>query len=148
MTEERTILRIHSERYGELEVTERQIFHFAQGLVGLQDIRQYALIGLEDAPYYLLHALDQQLSFILLPAERAVADYGFAIDQETVDLLGVGNPEEVATMLIVNIVGGKIHVNLKAPLLLALDRQTAVQYVIHDQNLPLRYPLSRNEKEG
>jgi len=148
VTEESTIHRIHSERYGELEVSEQQIFHFEQGLVGLQDIRRYALIGLDDTPFYIMHALDQQLSFILLPAEKAVSDYGFTIDQETVDLLGVSKPEEVAIMLIVNIVDDWVHVNLKAPLLFALERRTAVQYVVHDQNFPLRYPLPRKKKEA
>jgi len=146
MARELDTVLICSDRYGDLNVTRDQVFRFEKGIVGFQDIRQYALIGMDDAPFYILHALEEQVSFILLPAEKVVADYGFPIDQETVELLHVVRPEEVATLLIVNIVDNRLYVNLKAPILLSPNQGYGIQFVIHDRNYPIRYPLQPGGK--
>jgi len=136
---------IRSDRYGELHVSDDQIFRFEKGIVGWQNITHYALVAVEETPFYILHALRDQLSFILIPAEKAVLDYGFEIDDETVELLGVRKPEDVVPFLIVNIVDDAFYVNLKAPVLLVPHNRTGCQFVIHDRDYPLRHPLVRKE---
>lgn len=136
---------IHSEAYGDFEVEESQIFRFPRGIVGLAEYRDYALIQIEGAPYHILHALDHELSFILLPAAYAVEDYGFHIDQSTIDLLGISKPDDVITFLIVNIIDDQVYVNLKAPVLLTSISQRGCQFIIDDAAYPIRYPLSRKE---
>jgi len=138
---------IQSERYGELLVNEDQIYRFDKGIVGWQNLHRYALIPLEEMSFFLLHAVDGSVSFFLIPAEQVVQDYGFRIDEETVQLLGASQPDEVSIMLIVNIVDSKLYVNLKAPVLLSPKRRTGVQFVIHDVDYPLRHPL-QPQSEG
>lgn len=132
---------VNSRIYGAFQVLESQIYHFPRGLVGLQEYRDYALIQVEEGPFSLLHALDDELSFILLPAHLAKDNYGFRIDQSTVELLGIKQPEEVATFLIVNVVEDELFVNLKAPVLAAPGSRRGCQYIIDDPGLPVRHPL-------
>jgi flagellar assembly factor FliW len=139
---------LHSEIYGDLQIQEEQVYKFEKGIIGLQDIRRYALIHLENSPFAILHALDEQISFILIPAADAVRDYAFHIDDETTELLKVERPEEVVTMLVVNIIDDRLYVNLKAPILLSPLHQAGVQFVIHNQDFPIRYPLPSARKEG
>ncbi|HEY8529486.1 MAG TPA: flagellar assembly protein FliW [Paenibacillaceae bacterium] len=146
MGERMTLIR--SDRYGDLHVAEEQIYRFEKGIVGWQDIKQYALIGVEDTPFFILHAVDEQLSFILIPAEKVVLDYGFEIDDETVELLDAKKPEDVVIFLIVNIIDDAFYVNLKAPVLLVPRSRAGCQYVIHDRDYPLRFPLRRREEAG
>lgn len=136
---------IHSEAYGTFEVTDSQIFHFPKGIVGFGAYRDYALVQIEGAPFFILHALDHELSFILLQAHHAVENYGFEIDQATIDLLGIAKPEDVTTFLIVNIIEDRLYVNLKAPILLAPGNCRGCQFIIDDAAYPLRYPLARRE---
>lgn len=136
---------IQSESYGTIEVTESQIYHFPRGIVGFGEYHDYALVQIEGAPFFILHAVDHELSFILLQAHHAVEDYGFEIDQATIDLLGINKPEDVATFLIVNIIEDKLYVNLKAPILLAVGNRRGCQFIIDDASYPLRYPLTRKE---
>lgn len=146
MTESSATIAIHSERYGELQVAEEQVYRFDKGIVGWQNVHRYALIPLEDMPFYLLHAVEESVSFFLIPADQAVADYGFHIDDDTVQLLGASQAGEISTLLIVNIVEDKLYVNLKAPVLLAPQRRAGVQFIIHEMDYPLRYPL--NQESG
>ncbi|THF80868.1 flagellar assembly protein FliW [Cohnella fermenti] len=140
--------RIVSETYGEVEVSAEQVYRFEKGIVGVQDIRQYALFGLEEAPFYILHALDNSISFILLPAQVAVSAYEFDIDSESFALLGTNEQEQLTTMLIVNVIEDKLYVNLKAPVLLSQKQRSGIQYVIHDRDYPIRHPLLSDDREG
>jgi flagellar assembly factor FliW len=137
---------IHSERYGELRLSENQIIQFGKGIIGLQNIYNFGLVALEDTPFFVLHAIQDQLSFVLIPAEKAVQDYGFTIDRETIELLSIQNDDEVITFLIVNIIEDILYVNLKAPILIAPDQRTGCQFVIHQSGYPIRYPLTGKEE--
>jgi len=147
VTHEQPYFTLQSDVYGTLQVKEEQVFEFQKGIIGLQDIQRYALLQIENTPFSVLHALDAPISFILIPASEAVDRYGFHIDDETTELLGVAHPEEVVTMLVVNIIEDRVYVNLKAPVLLSQMNRSGVQFVIHDQELPVRYPLSSGSKE-
>lgn len=146
MSQSSTIV-IRSEAYGEFEIDEKQIYELPRAIPGFPHIHQYALIQLDDVPYCILHALDEQLSFILLPAHLVLDNFGFSIDAATVDVLGAEGPEAVAPYLIVNIIDDIPHVNLKAPLLLEMNTRRGHQYIIDDPTLPIRYPLVRKEDE-
>lgn len=136
---------IKSEHYGQLEVMPGNIFQFAKGIVGFEQYQTYALIAVEDGSYYVLHAVQGQLSFLLVRADQFLQDYGFQIDEETVELLGISSSEEVVVFLILNLVDDCPYVNLKAPILLAPNSGQGGQFVIHDQNYPIRFPLGRKE---
>lgn len=136
---------IHSEWYGDIEVQASQIYHFPKGIVGFGEFHDYALVPIEGAPFFILHAVDHELSFILLQAHDAVEGYGFEIDQAVIDLLGVQKPEDVAIFLIVNIIDDNFFVNLKAPLLLVPGTNKGCQLIIDNPAYPLRHPLKRKE---
>lgn len=136
---------INSRAYGAFEVTDGQIYHFPRGLVGLHEYKDYALIQVEDGPFHLLHALNDELSFILLPAHLVADDYGFRIDDATVDLLSIAKPEDVHTFLIVNAIDDELFVNLKAPVLAAPGSRRGCQFIIDDPAFPIRHPLIGKE---
>jgi len=136
---------VHSRAYGAFQVTEDQIYHFPRGLVGLHEYKDYALIQVEDGPFYVLHALNDELSFILLPAHLAADDYGFRIDDATVELLQIQKPEDVNTFVIVNAIDDDLFVNLKAPILTAPASRRGCQFIIDDPSYPIRHPLLRKE---
>lgn len=136
---------IHSRAYGTFEVLDEQIYYFPRGLVGLQEFKDFALIQVEDGPFHLLHALNDELSFILIPAYLASDNYGFRIDSSTVDILAIHKPEDVHTFLIVNVVDDELYVNLKAPVLAAPGSRRGCQFIIDDPAFPIRHPLNRKE---
>ncbi|MCA1293993.1 flagellar assembly protein FliW [Paenibacillus sp. alder61] len=124
-----------------LEVEDSQIYLFESGILGIPDIRQYALLPMEGTPFFVLHALEEEVSFILLPSHEAVEDYSFRITDETIGFLELISPEDVGVMLIVNINQDELYVNLMAPILLSPHSQKGCQYIIKDQELPVRHPL-------
>ncbi|MNI62262.1 Flagellar assembly factor FliW [compost metagenome] len=138
---------IHSDAYGALELEESQIYSFEKGILGIPDTHSYALLPMADTPFFILHALEEQISFVLLPAHDAIREYSFQIDEDIIDSLMLNSPEDAAVMLIVNIQQEELFVNLMAPVLLSPLSMKGCQYVIKDQELSMRYPLlTKGEK--
>lgn len=137
---------IQSSVYGSLDIMEDQIYHFESDILGIPHIREYALLPIEDTLFFLLHALESDVSFVLLPAAQAVEGYGFQLPEETVSLLKLGSPGDAGVMLIVNIHDQDIYVNLKAPIILSPHSHKGCQYIINDQDLPIRHRLERKEE--
>lgn len=136
---------INSSAYGVLSIRPDSIFKFPKGIVGITKVKKYGLISLEKTPFSVLHAIKEDLSFVLIPATRVTEDYQFEIDEETVELLKVSKPEDVEVWLIVNIIDDQLFVNLKAPVLLAPGTGTGCQFIILTKDLPIRQPLYREE---
>lgn len=136
---------VESVSYGRFEVDESQIVHFPKGIPGFGDTHDYALIQVESGPFHVLHALDEQLSFILIPGSLAADEYGFRIDQSVVELLEIQQPEDVMTYVIVNVVEDQPVVNLKAPILINQTTRKGIQHILDDASYPLRHPLGLKE---
>ncbi|GGH33002.1 flagellar assembly protein FliW [Paenibacillus segetis] len=132
---------IHSTAYGLLEFEDNQLYSFEAGILGIPNIQQYGLFPMEDTPFFILHALDEEVSFVLIPAEQAIQDYSFRLAEDAVSLLEINAPEDVGVMLIVNIQQDELYLNLMAPILVSPHSLKGCQYVIKDQDLSIRYPL-------
>jgi flagellar assembly factor FliW len=136
---------IESDVYGTLEVRSEQIFRFKKGLVGLEQQREFALLPIDQSDYFMLHSTVEALSFFLVPADKVVRDYEFELSAETIDLLEVQKPEDVAVFLIVNLAEDQVSVNLKAPVLLSVSGRQGIQIIINEKDYPIRLPIMRKE---
>lgn len=136
---------IQSSLYGELRPQTHQLYTLAKGLLGFQELRDFALLPLDNSPFFILHALDGDTSFVLIPANETIVDFGFTIDQETIELLQISKPDEVVAMFIVNAEERQLYANMKAPILFAPEQRIGCQFVIMDRDYPLRYLLNPKE---
>lgn len=132
---------IQSSAYGEISIDPTQIYSFDRGLIGFPNEKKYALLPMKQSNVFILHAFHEDVSFIIMPAEKIDREYSFQIDKETVELLAVDKPEEVVVFLIVHIAENQLFINAKAPLLLVPSTQKGCQFVIHDSAYAVREPL-------
>ena len=142
------MIQINSSVYGTLEVQNDQIYTFEAGILGLSDIKRYALFPMTDTSFFVLHAIEEQISFLLLPAHDAIEGYGFKVSSDVADLIEIGSDEEAVAMLIVNIHHNQLYVNLMAPILVNPHTMKGCQYVIKDQELSVRHPLQMVKEES
>ncbi|WP_223065959.1 flagellar assembly protein FliW [Paenibacillus caui] len=138
---------IQSPVYGPLELSANQIYKFETEILGISDIHDYGLFPLADTSFFVLHALQEDVSFILLPAHEALENYSFKISDEVVELLKLESPDDVGVMLIVNIQNSELYANLMAPILLSPHSLRGIQYILKDQDMPIRYLIKRKEGE-
>ncbi|MEF2243950.1 flagellar assembly protein FliW [Paenibacillus sp. IITD108] len=138
---------IKSSLYGEIPISNEQIYEFEHGLIGFSSIHNFVLFPYENSDLFILHALSEDTSFILIPALKIERELAFQVDSDTVEMLGVNDANEVVPFVIVHIVDDKPYMNTKAPILLVPSKQKGCQYVINDPSYSIREPLVMKESE-
>ena len=131
--------------FGELEISEKDIIIFDEGLPGFQDMHRYAVINDEDNPYisYLQSLEKSNICFIMIPPVFALKDYDIEISDSTVKKLGIEKPEDVKLYAILTIPGSfkDATANLKAPIVVNVNNNKAVQEILDDERYGIRHRI-------
>ena len=131
--------------FGELEIREKDIIIFDEGLPGFQDMHRYAVINDEDNPYisYLQSLEETNICFILIPPVFAYKDYDIEISDSTVKKLGIEKPEDVKLYAILTIPGNfkDATANLKAPIVVNVNNNKAIQEILDDEKYSIRHRI-------
>ncbi len=131
---------------GEVAVPPDQIT-FATPIPGFEDERDFTVTALDaDGVLYALRSVTTPgLRFVVAAPSRFFPDYAPLLEAADVSALGVTDGDEVVLLVIVTVTDGiaDATANLLAPIVIAIDRGTALQLVLADAELPLRAPLLR-----
>ena len=123
----------------------KNIIQLPMGLLGFEDVKNYALLGSqEEAPFHWLRMVDDlSLAFLIIPPEIVVDNYEPNISPEDAASLGLENPQDALVLNIVTIhPNGEATVNLKGPIV--LNRHTLVGKQVIPMNsteYSLQHPL-------
>lgn len=120
--------------------------HFAAGIPGFPDARQFALVwwGDEDGPFSIMTSLeDNKLEFLVVPPVSFFPDYAPEIDDDTVERLGLESADDAIVLVIVTVSDDPsgATANLLAPIVVNRHTREAAQVVLTDGNQPLRASL-------
>jgi flagellar assembly factor FliW len=138
------VLRVPTSRFGEVEIAADTVLTFPQGLVGMPQLRRFALID-GRGPFRWMQSLDDpDATFVVIDSDEVVSDY--EIHPATEELRLVMEPDEpvaLCALLVVTVPRDepeRITANLMAPLLVNPERRLGVQAVLTDR-YPVRHPL-------
>lgn len=139
---ENPAMRIDSHRFGTIELNTDQLFLFPQGLVGMESLHQWALIPDpdNDAVAWLQSAARGDRALAVISPRAFFPDYRVHIGRRDLAGLHLTNGAEVYIMTTVAGHVGKLTTNLRAPLLLNLERRLGCQVITNDDR-PLRQTL-------
>ncbi|HUU84324.1 MAG TPA: flagellar assembly protein FliW [Phycisphaerae bacterium] len=136
---------IETSRFGQLEVDERRLIDFADGILGFPEYRRFALIQTgQDSGFYWLQSTEcAGLAFVVTDPRLFVADYRVPVRGEELERLGLDSVEGAQVFIIVNKVDGMLTGNLQGPLVINVATRAARQSVLSDQRYSTRHPLTR-----
>ena len=147
--------KIYTSRFGEIEVDEKKIVHFKEGIPAFEDEHEFVILPYEeDSPYYFMQSLQSpDLAFLLTIPFLFFNDYSFEIDDATIKELGIENSENVFYYSMVTIPNGSIRymtANLVAPIVLNGANMKAKQVVLEKSNYTTKHRLfpESAKKEG
>lgn len=121
---------IATKAFGEVEVDERQILDFPEGLIGFQKFKRYALLDAPQKPYFYLQSMDlPELAFILVDPFLFRADYAVDVNDELSAALGLKSPEDALILCLVTAPpnGGAVTANLMGPLVIGKASRLGAQ---------------------
>ncbi len=129
------MIRIQTKAYGPLEVDERQILRFPEGLLGFEKFKEYALLDAAQKPFFYLQSLDvSELAFVLIDPFLFRPDYSVDADDALLSSVGIERPEDALVLSIVTVPadGSPITANLMGPLIVDRASRRGVQAVMTD----------------
>ncbi|MBQ7198500.1 MAG: flagellar assembly protein FliW [Selenomonadaceae bacterium] len=138
--------KINTDRFGEIEVDEKRIVHFKDGIPAFEDEHEFIVLPYdEETPYYFLQSLNKpELAFLLTIPEIFFPDYSAEIDDETVEELKITDSEKILVYALITIPNGSIRymtANLLAPIVINLENMQAKQIVMEKSNYTTKHRL-------
>jgi len=140
---------IETSRFGQLEVDERRLITFGEGILGFPQQHCYALIQTgEGSGFYWLQAVDTpDLAFVVCDPRLFVAEYRVPVKLEDLECIELSDPNYSQVFVIVNKVGDLLTGNFQGPLVVNVANRRARQLVLSDKRYSTRHPLMRVQAE-
>lgn len=136
-----------------LEVNERDIITFENGILGFEDHLKYILINneeLEDqAAFKLLQSIDDEnIGFIVVYPYLLNENYEINLNDDVVDALELETSEDVVLYNIVTISENTCSAcaNMKSPIVINSRNRKAMQIVLENSDWPLKYSFKLDNK--
>jgi flagellar assembly factor FliW len=140
-------MRINTQRFGTLSLNADQLFLFPQGLIGMETLRQWALLPDLDNPSvaWLQSASRGDRAIAVISPRAFFSDYRVHVSRRELASLHMRPGAEVYVMTTVSGHVGKLTTNLRSPILLNLSRRLGCQVITNDEQpiqqlLPLATP--------
>ena len=140
-------MKIETRMFGEIDVKDEKIIHFADGIIGFPDCKDFTLIYDEEKGnrknICWLQSLDEPV-FALPVIDPLVIkeDYNPMVEDEL--LKSLGELTEENTFLLVTVTAPRqieeLSVNLKAPIIINVDKRQACQIIL-DEDYPVKYKI-------
>lgn len=136
---------VQSTRFGELEISEDQIFDFPQGIPGFPAEKRFVFLDYQpDSPFYFLQSVTEpNLTFLLIDPFAFFADYEFVLEDDVAAEIGLSRDNPPAVYNITTVKGGleNMTANLVAPVLINARDRKGKQIVLEKTDYTTRYRL-------
>jgi len=138
-------MQIQTVRFGPVEVDESKLITFGDGIPGLEEYKEYALLQFEESyPIIWLQSIDEGgVCLPVLDTYAVLAGYVFDIDDEDVKELGLKGAEElhvVNVLVIPDDIRG-MTANLAAPIIINTATGKAKQILLASSDYNVRVPV-------
>jgi flagellar assembly factor FliW len=143
------IVKLSTTRFGTIEVVEKEVLLFSNGIPGFPETRRYVMLDHgPGTPLKWLQSVERpQLAFPVIAATELIADYHITIAPDDLSTLGVQAASDLLAFVILTIPCGAPElttVNLKAPLIINPAMHLGCQVLVAE-DYPIRHPLSERQ---
>ena len=136
---------IQTNRFGEIEVGDKKLLYFEEGLLGFRYFRHYALIESANSPdyfFWLQSTEKPDLSLLVTDPKWWFPDYELSIPPRVCSQIGTTSQEDIAVLVILNTRRPPdVTANLQAPLLVNPENGRGMHVNIHNKRYTTRHPI-------
>lgn len=136
-------------RFGEVEYDPSHVLHFPEGLVGLDQLKNFLVMpNKKQGPLFWIQCVDDpDFAFVVTDPTNFFLDYLVVPDDRDREKLGIDGQGDCFVLVIVSISEEKeITLNLSGPILYAPVTNKALQVILEDPRYDTRTPLPKIEK--
>ena len=142
--------------FGTIDIPEEKLIHFPEGIVGFPFMKTFALIhdaDNEDSAIMWLQSMEEtEFAMPVLEPTRVLDAYNPTVDDEHLAPLGELSDDQTYVLVTITVPPQieKMSVNLKAPIVINMANNHAVQIIVED-DFKVKHPIYetlKKRKEG
>jgi len=136
-------MRITTTRFGAVEYDAEDVIRFPEGLLGLEDCREWILLAdAENEALAWMQSVDHaEIALAVVSPRRFVPGYRMRVARRELDPLQFDSLTSAEVLIVVGKTERSVTLNLKAPLVMNLERRLGRQ-VITNGEMPVQYELA------
>lgn len=133
---------IDSSRFGQVAIEPEDVLLFSRGLFAFENHRHWVLLadGEERSVAWLQSIHDPEVALPLVSPRLFIPDYRVSIGRNQLTPLELAALDQAFVLNVLNRNQGQLTINLKAPVIINLDRRIGRQVVTNDEQ-PLQMAL-------
>ncbi|MBS1723739.1 MAG: flagellar assembly protein FliW [Armatimonadetes bacterium] len=144
---------VKTARFGEISVESEDIVAFAEGLVGLPELREFVLVRHRDeSPFRWLQSLDDgSVAFLVVDPQQYVPNFAPMMPESAAIALELNEETPTLVYTICSIPNGNpkgMTMNLAGPIVINAESRKARQVVLEDGEYPVRHPVFEQAAEA
>lgn len=136
---------IQTSRFGQVQLNNEDIITFSEGLLGFQDLRTFVLLDdpNDDIFAWLQSCESPAIAFPVLEPELFSETYKINLSKSDLEILQMPDSKKARAFCIVTIPDDPtmMTANMKAPIIVNVDKKRARQCVLQDNHLAIREPI-------
>ncbi len=141
---------IATSRFGRVDIEPDDVIHFPQGIMGMEDCRDWILLvdSQNDLLRWLQSTQRPEIALAVVSPRRFVEAYKVRVASRELASLQLDDVRQAQVLVIVGKSQDTITLNLRAPLVIHVERRLGcqvvtkdphpIQYVLHTEAAPLR----------
>jgi flagellar assembly factor FliW len=144
--------RLKTKPFGEINIDERQIISFPDGILGFDYIKAFILLdsGEANSPFKWLQAYEEEsLAFIIIMPCDFMESYDPEIPRNDLEAIGFSAPEEPLVFSIVTIPEDplKMTANLQGPIIINPEKRLGRQSISMNERYSVRHLILEEMKK-
>ncbi len=144
---------ITTKHFGEIEIDEKNIITFSDGIPGFDNLKRYIIIQNpeKDVPFNWLQSIDNtDLAFVIINPFIFKNDYEFDMPESTIKRLSIKSHEDINIYSIVTIPEdiNKMTANLAAPIIINVLNKLGKQILLQDSEYSRKYLILEEIKNS
>ncbi len=136
---------IQTSRFGQVQLNNEDIITFSEGLLGFQDLRTFVLLDdpNDDIFAWLQSCESPAIAFPVLEPELFSETHKINLSKSDLEILQMPDSKKARAFCIVTIPDDPtmMTANMKAPIVVNVEKKRARQCVLQDNHLAIREPI-------
>ena len=137
-------MEVKTKANGIVNVDEKQLVTFPEGLLGFEKYTKFALIDSEYEPFIWLQSTEESnLAFLMIDPFLICSDYEADIDDSALRNIGVDSAEDIIIMTLVTIPkdGSAITANFLGPVVINKKNRKCLQVILNDSRWTTKFDI-------
>lgn len=137
-------MEVKTKANGIVNVEEKQLVTFPEGLLGFEKYTKFALIDSEYEPFIWLQSLEESgLAFLMIDPFLISSEYVADIDDVALKSIKVESPEDIVIMTLVTIPkdGSAITANFLGPIVINKKNKLCMQVILNDNRWTTKFNI-------